>query len=101
MTYEEIKRAAQAAKKRDKIKTGRTSLKLSDLAQLRAVRAVWRVEATTRSDELYTQYNSPLRTAPLEGSNARARVHTDAVEAARNRIGGQKSIAQAVLGKLV
>lgn len=100
MTYEEIKRAAQSAKKRELDDEGRHCLTLTDLGRLRRLRAAGKLVRKANSEKLTAIYGDARQGTNLGSAESRSAVKRLASDAAKERIANRKYVAKKALEKL-
>lgn len=100
MTYEEIKRAAQSAKKRDLEDEGRHSLTLNDLGHLRRLRAAGKLVRKATSEKLTAIYGGAGQGSSLGSGERRSVVKRLASDAAKERNADREYVAKKALKNL-
>lgn len=100
MTYEEIKRAAQSAKKRELVDEGRHSLTLRDLGRLRRLRAAGKLVRTATSEKLTAIYGGAGQRSSLGSAERRSVVKRLASDAAKERKADREYVAKKALENL-
>lgn len=100
MTYEEIKRAAQSAKKRELEDEGRHSLTLNDLGRLRRLRAAGKFARKATSEKLTAIYGGAGQGRSLGSVESRSVVKRLASDAAKERNADRENVAKRALNRL-
>lgn len=98
MTYEEIKRAIQTAKKNEKMAKGRSTLSLADLQRLRALRSAERQQNEVGRRDLMLQFGASLK--PKQESALDDRSSRYAVDALHKRLAKRERLSRAILNGL-
>lgn len=97
MTYEEIKRAAQAAKKEEMEALGRQCLTLTDLGRIRLLRDAGQIADEARADELVAVYGGDYEGAGEGSAESRAVVKRLASKATKKRSADREIVSRQAL----